>query len=148
MDSISSFMIPSLARSVINSSHSMCFPFTIQVYVLSMVFPASPEFSHYGKADSHQLCRKLGQSILLHYFRIKSWFRTCQSFPQDILLRDKSSHGHPFILRVFFTHKFSIALPYCDTPVVIIVTTSTQHTYMWHINKEVSFFQMVPNVPK
>jgi hypothetical protein len=103
MDSVSSVMIPSLTHSIINSSHSACFSFTIRVYALSVIFPASPEFSRCGKADFHQLCRKPGQSRLSHFFHLKSWFGSCRSFPQASLSGDKSSHGHPFILRVFLS---------------------------------------------
>jgi hypothetical protein len=104
MDSTSSVMIPSLAHSIINSSHPACFSFTIRVYALSVIFPASPEFSRCGKADFHQLCCEPGQSRLSHFLHLKSWFGACWSFPQASLSGDSSSHGHPFILRVFPCH--------------------------------------------
>jgi hypothetical protein len=126
MDSVSSVMIPSLAHSVINSSHSACISFTIRVYAFSVIFLASPESSHCKKVDCHQLCRKPGQSRLSCFFCLKSWFGNCQSWSQASLSGDESSHDHPFILRVFVTPKFSVALPYCDEPVVIIVTASTR----------------------
>jgi hypothetical protein len=95
MDSVSSVMIPSLTHSVINASHSACISFTIRVYALSVIFPASPEFSHCGKVDFHQLCRKPGQSRLSHFFHLKSWFGTCRSWSQASLSGDKSSHIIP-----------------------------------------------------
>jgi hypothetical protein len=129
MDLVSSVMIPSLTHSDINSIHFACFSFTIRVYALFVVCPASPGFSRCGKDDFHQLCCKPGQSRFPHSFHIKSWFKTYQIFPQASLSGNKSSHDHPFILRVFVTPGFSVALPYCDMPVVIIVTTST-HSYI------------------
>jgi len=49
MDSMSSVMIPSLTRSVINASHSTCILFTNRVYASSIIFPATPEFLSAGK---------------------------------------------------------------------------------------------------
>jgi hypothetical protein len=125
MDSVSPVMIPSLTHPVINVSHSACISFTIWVYALSVIFPASPEFSRCRKADCHQLCCKPGQSRLSHFVCLKSWFGTCRSWSQASLSGNKSSHGHPLILKVFVTSKFSFALPYCNESLIVIVTTST-----------------------
>jgi hypothetical protein len=126
MDSMSSVIIPSLTCLVINGSHSSCISFNIRIYALSVIFPASLEFSRCRKVDFHQLCCKLGQSRLPHFLRLKSLFGSCQSWSRASLSGDKSSHGHPLILRVFVTPKFSLVLPYCEEPVVIIVTASTR----------------------
>jgi hypothetical protein len=129
MDSIFSAMIPSLVRSAINASCSACIYFTIQVYALSIIFLASPDFSHYGKFDCHQLCRKPGQSRLSCFFHLESLLGNYRSWSQASLSRDKSSHNDPFILRVFIMPKVYVVLPYCDEPIIIIVTTLTHsHT--------------------
>jgi hypothetical protein len=95
MDLVSSVMIPSITRSIINASHSMCVSFTIRFYVLSVIFLVNPKFSRCGKVNSHQLCCKLGQSRLPRFLHLESWFRNCQSWSQDSLSGDNTSHDHP-----------------------------------------------------
>jgi hypothetical protein len=50
MDSTSSVIIPSLTHLTINTSHPLCFSFTIKVCVLSVIFPTSPRSFIVGRS--------------------------------------------------------------------------------------------------
>jgi hypothetical protein len=78
MDSVSPGMIPSLAHPVINSGCSACILFTSQVYALSVILPASPEFLVAGKSISFNCVTNLGQSRLPLWVCAKSTARAEQ----------------------------------------------------------------------
>jgi hypothetical protein len=80
MDLSSSSMIPSLTHSIINTSHPVCFSFTIRVCALSVIFPASPGSFRCGKVDCHQLCCESVHSILSRLLHFQSWFEACWIF--------------------------------------------------------------------
>jgi hypothetical protein len=61
MDSVSPGTIPSLTRPIINSDCSTCILFTSQVYALSVILPASPEFLVVGKSIAFNCVTNLGQ---------------------------------------------------------------------------------------
>jgi hypothetical protein len=126
MDSVSPVMIPSLTHSVINASRSACILFTSRVYASSVTFSASPEFLAAGKSISisyvtnrvSQDCRVW--SILNHGLKpVESGHKlVCQTTSPLTVIPSSSEF--------FVTPKFSFALPYCDKPVIVIVTTSTR----------------------
>jgi hypothetical protein len=68
MDLSSSAMIPSLARSSINTGHPACFSFTFRICALSVVFSASPGSFRCGKVDFHRLyCESVHSSCRVSF---------------------------------------------------------------------------------
>jgi hypothetical protein len=75
MDSMSPGTIPSLARPIINFDRSACILFTIQVYALYVIIPASPECLVAGKSIAFNCVTNLGKSRLPPLVHAKSTVR-------------------------------------------------------------------------
>jgi hypothetical protein len=72
MDSVSHVMIPSLVCLVINYGRSACILFTNQIYALSTILPASPEFVVAGKSIASHCATNSDQVRSLLWAHVES----------------------------------------------------------------------------
>jgi hypothetical protein len=141
MDLSSSTMIPFLAHSNINTSHPMCFSFTIQVCVLSVIFFESLGSFCCGKSDCHRLCCEFVHSRLPRLLSFQACLELFWSFPRASVSGDSSSRSQALFFGVLSCHakflsvskfpgslqvsqhlattlELSVALPYYDEPTI------------------------------